>query len=220
MDPHIAEKCLIISAEVYGERPALSLKRGGLCLEAVLSNGTTQALVAIDEQYIYIGYRGTDEAEDWLADLKYVKTDFPGGGRVHSGFYDHYYEVRNQISATLKLLPNLPVIVTGHSLGGVSLMAGVEFRAIAGYFFGSPRIGNTAFVKRVTFPVYRFEHKTDPVTYTPPRQSPWQSIWALSHGRWPTLYAHAGRAIQVDGKLHRMVHYEKSVKPYLKAMSL
>jgi predicted lipase len=211
----IASHCLVVSTSVYEDDPTPSLRRAGLRLIAIFSKNSTQALIATDGDTIYLSYRGTDEFKDWVTDLKYVKIDFPGGGRVHSGFYAYYAEVRDQIQTALKTLPALPVIVTGHSLGGVSLMAGVEFNAVAGYFFGIPRIGNTDFVNRVDFPVYRFEHKTDPVPYTPPRQSPWQSIWALSHFRWPTLYAHAGDTIFVEGDLHRIKHYHKSVSGYL-----
>ena len=98
-------------------------------------------------------------------------------------------------------------------------MAGVEFKAVAGYFFGSPRIGNKDFAERVNFPVYRFEHSTDPITFVPPRQSPWQSIWALTHWRWPTLYTHVGERVKVGGKLHRIAHYEGSITSYIDALA-
>jgi len=203
---------------VYKDNPIRGLQKAGLDRIAFYNTDNTQAMVCADDQAYYITYRGTDEFSDTIDDVKYVKTDFPCGGRVHTGFYDYYKKVESQIAATLKTLDSRPRIVCGHSLGGVALMAGVTFKAEAGYFFGSPRIGNYDFVARVEFPVWRFEHFTDPVTYTPPRQSPWQSFWALSHFRWPTLYAHAGVAIPLDGDLHRMIHYRKSIKKFLQTL--
>ena len=62
--------------------------------------------------------RGADDLKDLFWDLRFIKRDFPGGGRVHRGFFAAYDKVRAPLLDELGgLVTRVPIIVTGHSLG-------------------------------------------------------------------------------------------------------
>lgn len=218
INPVLVGQCLDASRLVYRKSPGAALKKVGLELVELYDVNGTQALIAATDDAFIIDLRGTDDLASVYTDLKFVKTDFPGGGRVHSGAYEYYKQVEEPLARTLETLDARPRIVAGHSLGWSAVMAGVTFKASAGYAFGGMRIGNQAFCDVVDFPVWRFEHRTDPVTYLPPRVPVVGAIWALINGRRPTFYNHPGVSIPLDGNLHRLTHYRKSVTKYLKGV--
>jgi len=91
----------------------------------------------------------------------------------------------------------------------MALMAAAVIRPSQAHVFGCPRVGNRVFVDNLaSVPVYRYEASFDPVTWVPPRTSPVQAIYALAHGRLPTLYRHAGRRVGVDARGHSMDGYQ------------
>jgi len=107
---------------------------------------------------IIIAFRGTEPASitNWITDLKFAKTtpykNMPDV-RVHEGFYDAYQAVEDQIQAAVANIthyyPNLPLVVTGHSLGaalstlcGADLMVQFPYLNITVWNFGNPRVGN------------------------------------------------------------------------------
>lgn len=75
------------------------------------------------------------------------------GCQVHGGFAEAYEELRNETMASLHKLGCKLIDVTGHSLGaGVATLAAMDLRASGMqvrmlWTFGSPRVGNLAFVK-------------------------------------------------------------------------
>lgn len=80
------------------------------------------------------------------------------------------------MSTVLDDYPHYAIIATGHSLGGaIATLAAASARAANGsadlYTYGSPRVGNTAFVEYVeSLPGgnYRLTHSADPVPLLPP----------------------------------------------------
>jgi len=110
---------------------------------------------------IVISFRGTQRQsiENWITNLDFLKTDYfyaPCNCRVHSGFYNGYQAIKDQIVPVVRSLvqnyPHLPLIVTGHSLGGglstlcVADLAGVENIGVDSLInFGSPRVGDADF---------------------------------------------------------------------------
>ncbi len=188
----------------------------GLDLFATFDSGGTQAFLARSDRLLLLAFRGTEAWEDFFADLRYVKTDFPGGGRVHAGFLGAFEPVRNQIDAVLAAEdPTLKRVFTGHSLGAaLALCAGATFPADEVHTFGCPRTGNKDFVKRIACPIYRFVNWGDLVTRVPPPNSLAQAVHAIRHGRLPTLYRHAGKKIRLDGRGHRSRQYEHAAAEY------
>lgn len=75
-----------------------------------------------------------------------------------------------------QLHPTYKIVTTGHSLGGAGALLGAAYLRKAGYAvdhysFGSPRVGNSVFVKFVTNQAgaeYRVTHEADPVARLPP----------------------------------------------------
>ena len=213
-----ARRCLDCAEFAYLDRSKLNaaLRGVGIALLQFYEREDTQAFLAFADGELYLSFPGTASLGDVLSDLNYVKDDFEGGGRVHQGVLRQFRLVEPLIAADLRDFKNTPLNVTGHSLGaGNAQLAGVRFEATEGYVFGSLRVGNSDFVRAVNYPLTRFEHRTDPVTFLPPRTSPRQVAHALWHGRFPTLYDRAGTVILTDGNLHRMVHYRPSVTNYL-----
>jgi len=62
-------------------------------------------------------FRGTDDLDDWLVNLK-VKSRKVDGGYIHTGFYDAYQTLRSKLRAALKDADPEHLWITGHSLGG------------------------------------------------------------------------------------------------------
>jgi len=168
--------------------------------------GGTQAALFMGDGFALVSFRGTNEIDDIRSDRRYIKTDFPGGGRVHRGFLGYYERVREPVLADCADL-DVPVFTTGHSLGAApAQMAAIDLEAAGCYVFESPRVGNGGFVKRLPEQVYRFENHLDPVTWVPPAWSLVQAGFALWEGRMPTLYKHGGVQVQLPGYGHRLVH--------------
>lgn len=168
----------------------------------------TQAFISTDfSGRLFLVFRGTEEIADIKADLRYVKVDFPGRGRVHAGFYTAFRKVQDDIAVELQNHHDKTWIFTGHSLGAaLALLATATWGPDAVYLYGCPRVGNAAFVQN--FSVNRFENRGDIVTRLPPPTSPLQIWHSLRHGRRPTLYRHAGKRVRLSGFGHRMENYE------------
>ena len=72
-------------------------------------------------------FKGTSNFQNMVQDLTLVKTDYNGYNNcknceVHDGFYKSYQTLQSGMLAGLRRLhskyPNVPILVTGHSLGG------------------------------------------------------------------------------------------------------
>ena len=126
-----------------------------------------------------ICFRGTKERADWLTnvDIRTQPIDHPNEpgtviGNMHRGFYDAYKAVEDQIADCLAGHDDLPLYITGHSLGGALAVIATWFqssaRLAACYTFGAPRAGDTGLVDQFRTPIYRLVNVADPVPFVPP----------------------------------------------------
>ncbi|WOK94719.1 putative feruloyl esterase A isoform X2 [Canna indica] len=156
------------------------------CLQAFVG-------VAHDLNSVIISFRGTTEnsIKNWVQDLfwKLLDLNYPGvkDAKVHRGFYSAYHNttLRRGIISSVKVIKELygsiPVIVTGHSLGGalasfcaLDLTVNFGFQDIQLMTFGQPRIGNTIFASYFNKHVpdtIRVTHGNDIVPHLPPYYS-------------------------------------------------
>mgnify|MGYP002130041045 CR=1 FL=1 len=126
-----------------------------------VSKASSQVVVTIDkeEEEILIGFRGTiNNIQQWTSDLdvKYTKWY---NGKVHSGFFDRFNEIKSPTMAFLrkaqKELPNGDIIISGHSMGGAvatlfaSHLKEFNIHPRFVYTYGSPRVGDRAFAQYV-----------------------------------------------------------------------
>jgi len=116
--------------------------------------------------------------------LSFFLIDYPGvqGASVHAGFYAAYQEVSSSVIAAVKAIkqthPNLPIIVTGHSLGaalaaigGLDLVQSGFKGEVQAWTFGQPRVGNLIFSQYfdTQIPIsHRTVNQEDIVPHIPP----------------------------------------------------
>lgn len=135
------------------------------------------------DQSIYIVYRGSFSARNWIVDLEAWKTEYTSFPEckceVHKGFYAAEQIVIPVIVAELNRLlaifPNFSVKVTGHSLGAalahltaMDLMK-LGYISTVHYNFGMPRVGDKLFADFVTqrLKMFRVVHNKDMIPHFP-----------------------------------------------------
>ncbi|KAJ9441269.1 Protein EDS1 [Diplonema papillatum] len=77
-----------------------------------------QWLACVESDVLYVAFRGTDNATDYLLDAALSDVVTPSGSRVHSGFYSG---VQNELPVLLNICNNAAcseIVFCGHSLGG------------------------------------------------------------------------------------------------------
>lgn len=146
-----------------------------------VDHNSAQAAVIEHEEYLCIAFRGTDEIDDWLDNLKAFSTDQLFGG-FHYGFFSSLEDVWKPIDMKCRFLQQQkkrPIFFTGHSLGGaMATVAAAKyiyedkpFNNL--YTFGQPRV-----VTRETARIlnsecrsiyFRFHNNNDIVTRVPAR---------------------------------------------------
>jgi len=118
-------------------------------------------------------FRGTEvkSPRDITSDVKANLIQAPGGGRVHKGFYEAFQKVEEWVKRDLELAGELPVYVTGHSLGGALALVATRYLCSdsigATYTFGGPRVGDDEFFENIKTPVYRVVNAADLVARVP-----------------------------------------------------
>jgi len=153
------------------------------CLEAYVG-------FASDMNAAVVAFRGTQEnsIQNWIEDLfwKQLDFDYPGmnEAKVHSGFYSAYHNttlrdgVINGIRKTREAYGNIPIMVTGHSMGGamasfcaLDLIVNYGLKDVTLLTFGQPRIGNAVFAshfKKYLPNAIRVTNAHDIVPHLPP----------------------------------------------------
>lgn len=163
-----------------------------------------EAILLYTNKKIYIVFRGTEPTskKDIIRDILFFKTKSTTEGNVHSGFRDGLDKVWTPIKAFLRKYSGLPVICTGHSLGGAfaSILAS-RIKAKLLVTFGSPRVGDKTWVKANTVKHYRFVNNNDIVPSLP----------------FKFMFAHHGKLMyfNIDGKLKNLTFSQK-IKDILK----
>ena len=137
----------------------------------------TQAFLAKSSTFAVLSFRGTELTRwpDIWTDLQAVlrKTRF---GEVHTGFREAYEEVKAEIHEWLPKIGDLPLYITGHSMGAALATVATQDldqdpnyrdQVAACYTFGSPRVGDGVYEGKIKVPFYRMVHATDLVTLVP-----------------------------------------------------
>jgi triacylglycerol lipase len=138
----------------------------------------TQAFLAqSSEGYAVLAFRGTETAkrQDVKIDAKALRVSVLEG-RIHAGFRVAYDSVAKDVERSILKLNDIPLYVTGHSLGAALATVATQrlehnprTREIiaACYTFGSPRVGDTHYDMEFKSPIYRIVNTTDIVTVIP-----------------------------------------------------
>ncbi|KAH6719651.1 lipase [Leptodontidium sp. MPI-SDFR-AT-0119] len=145
-----------------------------------------EGYVGIDSanKAIVISYKGSKSFANFVADLLVPKescSDLVSGCKLHQGFSYAWGDVKSNTMAAVKkakaAYPSYTIVLTGHSLGGAVATIAAAYLRKAGYpcdiySYGSPRVGNEAFVNFVSAQAgahYRVTHTDDPVPRYPGR---------------------------------------------------
>jgi len=133
--------------------------------------------VAAQRNMAIVAFRGTESVGNALTDAETAlirHAAFPG--LVHLGFSHAADTVYPTVRALLTALGReLPIWVTGHSLGGAMAtlvahrLAAEGFPVRAVYSYGSPRAGDRNFRDAYRLPNYRFVNDNDLVPHLPLR---------------------------------------------------
>ncbi|HEX6741457.1 MAG TPA: lipase family protein, partial [Sphingomicrobium sp.] len=120
----------------------------------------------------FVAFRGTqaDKWRDLVSDVDFLPMEWGGPGKVHRGFWKAYASLREPIAAWVGEQPQLPLVITGHSLGAAmaTLMAAEHPQAEL-VTFGSPRVGTKPFVALFAGRnARRYVDCADAVTQVPP----------------------------------------------------
>ncbi|MDO9184240.1 MAG: lipase family protein [Bacteriovorax sp.] len=171
-----ATLCSHLSSYAYGEKEQVSanLNQFGLSLVSYFDVDGIQGFIAKDDKIAFLIFRGTDlDVRDFAVDLSFFKIE-SGIGKVHKGFYEAFKKIQLFVEFDLKEL-KLPLIVSGHSLGGALAIMATRFldveirdRISSIYTFGAPGVGDYRFESAcMELPLYKFVHKQDIVSRVP-----------------------------------------------------
>lgn len=177
---------------------------GGISVRYVRGK-TTECYIADGPEWIILAWRGTQvddpmaSALDWLTDARFFPTRDSHGNMVHSGFVEAVAQVWREVASHVRSLQQTrrrPFWITGHSLGAAlatvaSSLCGdqTDLGLTGSCTYGSPRVGDGGFGRRIKTPIVRFQNNTDLVTHVP----------------LGLLYHHVGARAFIDagGHLHR-----------------
>jgi triacylglycerol lipase len=188
----LADACFL----VYGDAPFVeaaleqtALPGQGFRLDWLGTPDDNRGMVLANDDALIVVFRGTrlqvhtvlDTAEvvlinqnDFWTDSQFLPASDRAGGHVHSGFLQAFAEISDRLDAIVAAKrPGQKLWLTGHSLGGALAtlaMAHLGPDAVQGmYTYGSPRVGDAAFVSTLPDPsLCRLVHREDWVTTVPP----------------------------------------------------
>lgn len=156
------------------------LKQVGLREEKFFNRGNTQCAVICSENNVkelfgVLVFRGTTGFEGWFSNLNALQVAWPAGGMVHGGFRNNLYDVWDDVNDALSSL-DFPIFYTGHSLGAALATLAASLKPPrAVYTFGSPRVGDSLFVRSLkAVSIYRVANNRDIVTTVPPSIIPFE----------------------------------------------
>jgi triacylglycerol lipase len=112
--------------------------------------------IAQRKESSFLIFRGTITDQEWFRNFRISLAPYslPNFGKVHDGSLQTYKLFRSAIKETLDGMdPRSKLFIAGHSIGGAlatialpDIGARMDRKAIALYTYGSPRIGDNAFV--------------------------------------------------------------------------
>ena len=155
-------------------------------IEYEIENYGSKALLGYDNysESIFTSFRGSSNTYNWMEDFQ-VRQIAPYENesiKIEKGFYKNYEYLEPDIFEVLPLLVEKygtnQIMITGHSLGSAAAtlfaydISSYPLYEIAYfYIFGSPRVGNQAFVDDFNKKIegYRVVHNNDVVSSVPPK---------------------------------------------------
>lgn len=168
---------LLTSGLAYSRQPQI---KGMTCTPVF--RGGTEAFACVDDDDIYIVFRGTSSITDVVTDVDFRKTTVPGlRGKFHRGIAKALDQVYWQLYSKIQFSHPRNIYITGHSLGGALavLFANKLYNSdelAAGRItlvctFGAPRVSNvfaSAEYDKVLYEkTIQFENWGDEVTHAP-----------------------------------------------------
>ena len=173
-----------------------ALARAGFGLAAApFEQGGTQAFLAENGQQAVLVFRGSDDVLDWQNNLNAMPVRWRGAGEVHGGFQESLEAVWPAVAVALRSV-RLPLIITGHSLGGaLACMAASLVPHERWITFGAPKPGDAVFCESAGDGM-RFVNNEDVVCWLP------LDVFPLSG-----VYRHAGTPYLIgpNGGIHKGV---------------
>jgi hypothetical protein len=130
------------------------------------------AVIPCDD-HIDVCFRGTANAEGWLHDLLVLLGEDFDGSIVHLGFHKASHELMPYIHEALsRCRQDLPIRVSGHSLGGALACLTTKQLVATGFdataiTFGCPRYQSQLGRDPLFIVHYRIVNSCDPVTHVP-----------------------------------------------------
>ncbi|MGH9722552.1 MAG: lipase family protein [Bryobacteraceae bacterium] len=171
---------------------------------------STQCFVAHNDDFVIVSFRGTqlDDPRDIITDLNFALTDSGQGGLAHTGFREALDErsiggpaLWDKIVAHLRQVRTTqPVWFTGHSLGAaLATLAADRFGQAQGLCtYGSPRVGDPAFVAQCVPQGVRFINEKDAVARVPLEKM------GFKHVGDPRFLDEAGNILTAEPDHHHM----------------
>ena len=108
-----------------------------------------QGFQASTVSLVLVSFCGTESTADGLSNLRRQPQAVARLGRVHAGFWGQFSALREQLEELLQPRRNLPILITGHSLGGaIAVLAAATWAAERPlrvvYTFGQPAVAQPA----------------------------------------------------------------------------
>jgi hypothetical protein len=179
--------------------------------------GAFHGFVAAQRRMAILAFRGTESLGNALTDVETALIRhqiFPGS--VHLGFCHAVEAVYPTVRVLLSEFDReLPIFVTGHSLGGAMAtlvshrlwVDGFPVRAV--YTYGSPRPGDRHFRDAYELPNYRFVNDNDLVPHLPLR-------WCYRHVGDLKLLTNGGQLLDAESdwkvKKRQLIKHAKHVQ--------
>lgn len=157
-------------------------------------------------------FRGTNAFETWLSNLNTLQTGWEAGGLVHAGFKNEFLKIWGMVEECLsEVPPHFSLFYTGHSLGGAMATLAASLRPpSAVYTFGSPRVGDAAFVQSLReVPMFRVVNNRDLVSMLPPSRIPFDFCHAGELCHYPDAPIEKGLP-PMEGVLPRPVRRRRA----------
>jgi hypothetical protein len=134
-----------------------------------------------DKEHVLV-FEGSQDEKDLFIDFKFVKLvpykQYPTA-KVHTGFWNAYISIRDEVHTLISINNPENLFVTGHSLGGaLATLAALDIIEeglvvnVSMVSLGAPRVGNREYSRLFSTLMpsnsyYRLTHALDPVVHLP-----------------------------------------------------